>query len=178
MVAILAGEAEPARRLIEVSGALDIPAGGRVIRLEGRADRIDLGRDGIAIVDYKTGLPPSEGQVRALLSPQLPLEAAIARGGGFAGVAPDTPVARLLYVSLRGRVPAAEVKEVASLATDPTPDALAADARARLAKLLAVYQSPGQPYLSRARIAFESDVTGDYDHLARVKEWASAGEKA
>lgn len=177
MVAILAGEPPPARRLIEVSGVLEIPAGGRVIRLEGRADRIDLGRDGIAIVDYKTGLPPSESQVRALLSPQLPLEAAIARGGGFAGIAPDTPVARLLYVSLRGRVPAAEVAEVASLTTDPTPEALAADAHARLATLLALYQSPDQPYLSRARIAFESDVSGAYDHLARVKEWAAAGER-
>ena len=36
-----------------------------------------------AILDYKTGAPPTEKQVRTGLSPQLTLEAAILRQGGF-----------------------------------------------------------------------------------------------
>ena len=40
-----------------------------------------------AILDYKTGQPPTGKQVRMGLSPQLTLEAAILREGGFAGIA-------------------------------------------------------------------------------------------
>ena len=38
-----------------------------------------------AILDYKTGQPPTGKQVRMGLSPQLTLEAAILREGGFEG---------------------------------------------------------------------------------------------
>ena len=58
-------ETEPARRdgvariLTEVEGALDLPAGGG-FRLTARADRIDVGDDGAAVIyDYKTGKPPT-----------------------------------------------------------------------------------------------------------------------
>ncbi len=51
--------------------------------LTARADRLDVAGDGgLAIIDYKTGTPPSPKEVRSL-SPQLPLEALIARAGGF-----------------------------------------------------------------------------------------------
>ena len=39
-----------------------------------------------AILDYKTGQPPTGKQVRMGLSPQLTLEAAILREGGFDGI--------------------------------------------------------------------------------------------
>ena len=55
--------------------------------LSARADRIERRRDGnFAILDYKTGQPPTGKQVRMGLSPQLTLEAAILREGGFEGI--------------------------------------------------------------------------------------------
>ncbi len=56
----------------------------RTFVLSARADRIEQRRDGsFAILDYKTGQPPTGKQVRMGLSPQLTLEAAILREGGF-----------------------------------------------------------------------------------------------
>ena len=53
-------------------------------RLSTRADRIERLADGsYAILDYKTGTVPTEKQVRIGVSPQLTLEAAILRQGGF-----------------------------------------------------------------------------------------------
>ncbi len=50
----------------------------------GRADRIDIRSDGAAdIIDYKTGASPSAKVARTLLDPQLALEAAVLKGGGF-----------------------------------------------------------------------------------------------
>lgn len=65
----------------EISIQLD-PA--RSFRLSARADRIERREGGsYAILDYKTGQPPTGKQVRMGLSPQLTLEAAILREGGF-----------------------------------------------------------------------------------------------
>jgi ATP-dependent helicase/nuclease subunit B len=44
-----------------------------------------------------------------------------------------------------------------------------------LVDLLRQYESEATPYLSRPRPKFWSRF-GDYDHLARVKEWSAAGE--
>ena len=46
-----------------------------------------------AILDYKTGQPPTGKQVRMGLSPQLTLEAAILREGGFEDIAAARPSA-------------------------------------------------------------------------------------
>jgi ATP-dependent helicase/nuclease subunit B len=54
--------------------------------LHGRADRIDAGPEGLAIIDYKTGKPPSDTQVREGFAFQLGLLGFIAEQGGFAGV--------------------------------------------------------------------------------------------
>ncbi|MBV1917384.1 MAG: PD-(D/E)XK nuclease family protein, partial [Sphingomonadaceae bacterium] len=56
----------------------------RGIRIHGRADRIDrLAEDGLAIVDYKTGQPPSRLMVKDGFSLQLGLIGMIAARGGF-----------------------------------------------------------------------------------------------
>ena len=57
---------------------------GGLFRLIGRADRIERRREGgLAILDYKTGTPPSQKEVDAGLAPQLLLEAAMAAAGAF-----------------------------------------------------------------------------------------------
>src|SRR5690348_2726859 len=103
----------------EINGrlVLDGPAGP--FELTAKADRLDRQRDGrLVLIDYKTGLVPSAKDVELGFSPQLSLEAAIAAGGGFAGVA-AAPVAALEYWRLSGGDPAGEIsapaKDEASL---------------------------------------------------------------
>jgi ATP-dependent helicase/nuclease subunit B len=68
---------------VEASGAAEIAG----VTLSGKADRIDrLGDGTLAIVDYKTGKPPSASAVAAGFSLQLGLIGAIAERGGFAGI--------------------------------------------------------------------------------------------
>ena len=73
----------------ETQGKIEIPLdNARTFILSARADRIEQRRDGsFAILDYKTGQPPTGKQVRMGLSPQLTLEAAILRQGGFEDIA-------------------------------------------------------------------------------------------
>ena len=70
--------------------------------LTGRADRIEQRRDGgLAILDYKTGTPPSQKDVDAGLAPQLLLEAAMLEAGAFGPTLSGT-VEELTYWHLTG----------------------------------------------------------------------------
>jgi ATP-dependent helicase/nuclease subunit B len=152
---------------VECAGSLTLRTG---FVLNARADRIDRLQDGsLALLDYKTGSPPSAKQVKAGFSPQLPLEAAIAAAGGFPGV-PAAQAGELLYLRLSGGADGGEESRIAP--KDATAADLAAAALAGLERLLARYEDPGQPYLARPRMRFVKD-KGDYDHLARVAEWAA-----
>ena len=90
--AALGGERRAAhrRRCTPKSAASSrFPLGERAFTLSGSADRIEQRKDGsYAILDYKTGAPRTEKQVRTGLAPQLTLEAAILRGGGFQSIPP------------------------------------------------------------------------------------------
>ena len=57
-----------------------------------------------------------------------------------------------------------------------TVDGLADAALARLRALGAAYRNPAKGYLSRARPFIAADMSGDYDQLARSREWAMAEE--
>src|SRR6185436_3993162 len=107
----------------EISGKHVIPLGKGDFLLTARADRIEQRADGsYAILDYKTGQLPTEPQVRSGLAPQLTLEAAILRNGGFPGVAAGS-VSEIGYVRLKGGDPPGESKNI-KLATG-TPDGAA-----------------------------------------------------
>ena len=68
----------------EIRGEIDIRLDDGTFKLRGIADRIERGTDGrYVILDYKTGSARTEKQVRMGLAPQLTLEAAILRQGGF-----------------------------------------------------------------------------------------------
>ena len=78
-------------------------------RLRGIADRIERDADGrYVILDYKTGSVRSEKQVRTGLAPQLTLEAAILRRGGFARNSRRHICREIAYVKLKGGEPAGE----------------------------------------------------------------------
>jgi ATP-dependent helicase/nuclease subunit B len=145
--------------------------------LGARADRLDRLADGtLAIVDYKTGTPPTVDEVLSL-SPQLPLEAVIAKAGGFAGI-PATGVGRLEYYHLSGRDDGGAICPRGFREGGRKPEVTLADCIAltetRLAELVAYFSRPDAEYLSRKVPKQGRVFRGDYDHLARVAEWTIA----
>ncbi len=153
----------------EVRGRLVLDAPGGPFTLTATADRIDrVQADRLGIIDYKTGQPPNDKEVRLGKAPQLPLEALIAMEGGFEGVAP-APVAELAFWHLSGGEPAGHVR---LLKEDPTT--LAAEAKEGLLNLIARFDDAATPYLSQPRPGWAPRYT-DYGHLARVAEWSAGG---
>ena len=57
---------------------------------------------------------------------------------------------------------------------DGTPDSQADRARERLGELARRFDDEKQPYRSLVHPMWTTHY-GDYDHLARVKEWSSSG---
>ena len=169
-----ARRADIARLDIEIAGTREIPLGSDKFILRTRADRIERRKDGTySILDYKTGAPPSASQVQTGLSPQLTLEAAILRGGGFKGIEANSPVTQLAYVHLHGGPDGGNDKPVKF--KDSTADTEADLAWARLVKFVMRFDDPATGYLSRETPMFMRRGGGDYDHLARVKEWSLSG---
>jgi len=155
----------------EVKGALEIQAPGGPFTLIAKADRIDVLRDGsLALIDYKTGQPPSAKEVAAGYAPQLPLEAAIARLGGFDGIVAAEP-SRLLYWRLKGGEAGGEERSAGDDAAT-----LATEALDGLRALVAVFDREDTPYAARPHPEHAPKYS-DYLHLARVREWASGGEE-
>jgi ATP-dependent helicase/nuclease subunit B len=164
----------------EIRGEISIPLDqARSFVLSARADRIERRHDGsFAILDYKTGQPPTGKQVRMGLSPQLTLEAAILREGGFAGIAAGSSVSELGYVRLSGNNPPGEQKplelKIKQGDTAQLPDDAADEARGKLEKLIRAFEDEAQAYTS-LNLSMWSNRYGRYDDLARIKEWSAAG---
>ncbi len=155
----------------EITGTrtFDAPAGRFTLR--GRADRIDVLKSGsAAILDYKTGNPPSKKQVETLLAPQLPLEGAILAAGGFAETGPLAS-SELVYIRLSGGATAGEVRPVGA----NVPELVEKSAQL-LKDRIALFDDAAVAYAPRIA-PLRSDIAGDYDHLARVREWSLSGWK-
>jgi ATP-dependent helicase/nuclease subunit B len=156
----------------EIKGELKFPIGKREFTLSAIADRIEWRKDGsYAIIDYKTGAARTEKQVRTGLAPQLTLEGAILREGGFKSLRPGS-IAEITYVTLKGGEPPGKQETINF--KDGTPDFHADHALAELKTLTAKFEDAKQPYLSLVHPMW-SNHYGDYDHLARVKEWSLSG---
>ncbi len=157
---------------LEISGLARIPLeDGSIFDLTARADRIEQRKDGsMLVLDFKTGRMPSIREVVAGFAPQLVLEAGmLARGGFDIARAGDIDA---LYIKLGG--PDDLVARPAGGKKASMPD-LVADQFEGLAALLNQLRNPDTPYASRPYPQFLARY-GAYDHLARVKEWASADE--
>jgi ATP-dependent helicase/nuclease subunit B len=157
---------------IEVKGRVTFTAPGGEFTLTAKADRIDQKPDGLVIVDYKTGTPPKKPEIEAGFAAQFPLEGAIAQAGGFDDI-PANAIAGFLAIKLSGGTPAGHVE------TYPAVNAqeVSISHFAEFKKLIAQYDHPDVPYLSRPRVKFLKRYN-DYDHLARVGEWSAQGEEA
>ena len=160
------------RPWLEVKGTLTITGSkGGDFTLSGRADRIDVLPGGkAAILDYKTGAIPSMPQVKRLIAPQLPLEAAMLASGGFPEIGKQT-AEELIYLKLAGG------REAGKAMALPDVDDLVARALAALKTLVARYDDDARAYVSRV-MPFHAEPDGDYDHLARVREWSASGEES
>jgi ATP-dependent helicase/nuclease subunit B len=164
----------------EIRGEIPIPLDhGRTFVLSARADRIERRHDGtFAILDYKTGQPPTGKQVRMGLSPQLTLEAAILKEGGFEGILAGSSVGELVYVRLSGNNPPGEQKslelKINKGETPQPPDVAATEARRKLEALIRAFENEDQAYTS-LNLSMWSNRYGSYDDLARIKEWSAAG---
>jgi ATP-dependent helicase/nuclease subunit B len=169
-----------AKILAETQGKIEIPLdNARAFTLSARADRIEQRHDGsFAILDYKTGQPPTGKQVRMGLSPQLTLEAAILRKGGFETIDAGSSVGELVYVRLSGNNPPGEQRtlelKIRNNDTPQPPDAAADEALQKLEALIRAFENEDQAYTS-LNLSMWSNRYGAYDDLARIKEWSAAG---
>jgi ATP-dependent helicase/nuclease subunit B len=166
--------ADGVKVLVEQSGAAIIPTARGLFTVTAKADRIELTPDGRAhVLDFKTGAPPSKKQVRTGFSPQLTLTSAILARGGFAEAGQRAP-GDLVYVRITGRDPAGE--EIEPLLGEADALDQPESAWAGLEELVRRYDDPAEAYVSRTAPQFVKTYQSDYDHLARVYEWSTAGE--
>ncbi len=158
--------------LTEAEGMAELALeGGGTFTIKAKADRIDdMGEGRYAVIDYKTGMSPSDKDVANGYAPQLPLEAMILLKGGFADLAAND-VGYMGFWKMSGGTVAGEDKPVG---TDRPYYDMAVDAEAGLTRLVQVFSDPQTPYYSLPRpdkaLAAKWQ---DYAHLARVQEWAA-----
>ena len=175
VAAAVAADQEAGRQpiLAELKGAIEVAG----IRLEGTVDRIDrLGDGSLAIVDWKTGKPPSKRAVAEGYSMQLGLLGLIAESGGFEGVSGKPTIFE--YWSL-----AAGKDSTLGYRTSPVglngkgegidpADFTALSARV-LADAVETYLRGGAAFT--AKLHPEHAPYGDYDQLMRLDEWYGRG---
>jgi ATP-dependent helicase/nuclease subunit B len=166
---------------VETTGHLDLIIDGEPFRLSAKADRIEIGPDGLGhVLDYKTGAAPTAKMVRTGFSPQLTLTAAILARGEIAGV-PRAEPGELVYVQITGRKPAGKVEVRATPDGDGEKVLVSRDAAEGalegLVNLVRRYRDPELGYASRTAPQFVKLYESEYDHLARVFEWATSGEE-
>lgn len=161
-------------------------AGGQMtlsnsITITGRADRIDRHRDDgrLAIIDYKTGTPPTGTKVKTGLANQLGLLLAMACDGMLVDPndrpVPGGPPGAIHYWQLKGGEPPGEV--TAPLAgKKPMSAADHVCAVLRLAEdRTSLLLQTDAPFLSKR---YPGQSWADYDHLARVAEWQNRPRSA
>lgn len=141
---------------------------GRDYIIRAKTDRVDIGLDGqVRIIDYKSGSLPKPAERKSGMASQLPLSAAILQAAK-----PELVIADLEFWLLHGKDAGGEIK---SFGGDPAATATAA--WAGLARLIAQYQNPAQPYPANPW-GTELNRHDDYAHLARLAEWGDAEDAA
>ena len=146
----------------EISGETEI--GG--VTVHGKADRIDVmpGR-ALAIVDYKTGKPPSNKAVAKGFALQLGLLGLIARAGGFEGISGE-PQAHEYWSLTKDRQ---KFGKRVSADKDFGAAEFLAHAEAHFRAAAADYLTGDKEFTAKLNPAYAP--YGDYDQLMRLEEW-------
>jgi ATP-dependent helicase/nuclease subunit B len=157
----------------ETFGEWSLPAQKFVLR--GRADRIERYADGrLAILDYKTGTPPTQRAVDEGFAPQLPLEAAMAQAGAFGPELAGT-VADLTYWHLTGGFEPGESRRLFKGDAARIAAAVAAAAE-NFRALVTAFDQPARAYLCVPHPG-RAPRYSDYAQLARRAEWDLSGDE-
>jgi len=150
--------------LTECEGRWTFRSSGGPFTITAKADRIDrLFDGGFLVIDYKTGGIPKPATVEAGFAPQLPLEGAILRDGGFGAISGS--VAGLEYWRLSGGRPAGERCPIA----EDDPGVLIDRVVARVKALIDRFDDPDTPYLAVPSPRWAPRFS-DYRHLERIAE--------
>jgi ATP-dependent helicase/nuclease subunit B len=148
---------------------LGLPGGG-TMTITGKADRLEIAPDGtVSAFDYKSGAPPSAGDIAAGLAPQLPITAALIREGAFEAIPANARIGELAHLPIGG---AAAVEAVPLALKGMDSEELARRDLARLKETLERLAEGLEGYAPRLKPA-RANAEGAYDHLARIAEWSS-----
>jgi ATP-dependent helicase/nuclease subunit B len=136
------------------------------VTVQGRVDRIDRLADGsLAIIDYKTGAPPTQKAVDAGFALQLGLLGLIGRAGGFEGVTGE-PEAFEYWSLARYR---GKFGRLMCPDKDMQPGEFLDHAYANFADAVEKWLTGTEPFTAKLNPAFAP--YGDYDQLMRLEEW-------
>jgi ATP-dependent helicase/nuclease subunit B len=136
------------------------------VTVQGRVDRIDRLPDGaLAIVDYKTGQPPSQKTVNEGFALQLGLLGLIGRAGGFEQVSGD-PEAFEYWSLARYR---GKFGRLMRPDKEMQPGEFLAHASTNFADAAARWLTGTEPFTAKLNPAYAP--YGDYDQLMRLEEW-------
>jgi ATP-dependent helicase/nuclease subunit B len=158
-----ANQAEGRRPLTaEASGEAQIAG----LTVHGRVDRIDRQADGsLAIIDYKTGAPPTQKAVNEGFALQLGLLGLIGRAGGFEGVRGDPEVFE--YWSLTRHK--GSFGKLMRPDKDMQPGEFLDHAYRHFAQAAGQWLTGTEPFTAKLNPAYAP--YGDYDQLMRLEEW-------
>ncbi len=166
-----AREDRVAARQAEIEGEWQFPLDGEIFTLRGRADRIDLmGSGRLEIIDFKTGSIPDKADMKAGFAPQLPLEAVMARHGGFGEIPPVRSEA-LTYIKIGSKPDAVDASPYALPEGEDLDMVVARTFRRFASHLSAMLLRDHQPMPARVFPKKGQRFKGDYEHLARTGEW-------
>lgn len=146
------------------------------VKVRGRADRIDRLADGsIAIVDYKTGRPPSKNQVALGYRLQLGLLGLIARDGAFEvdnGLLSGEPGLFEYWSARKNDGDFGEAFEPLKKANNQsglTPEDFLPEHERYLGEAISRFILGSDPFTAKERPDYPG--YSDYDQLMRLEEW-------
>jgi ATP-dependent helicase/nuclease subunit B len=136
------------------------------VTVHGRVDRIDrLPAGGLAIIDYKTGQPPSQKAVAEGYALQLGLLGLIGRAGGFEGVSGD-PEAFEYWSLARYR---GQFGRLMRPDKEMRPGEFLDHAYRNFLDAAGKWLTGSEPFTAKLNPAYAP--YGDYDQLMRLEEW-------
>jgi ATP-dependent helicase/nuclease subunit B len=145
----------------EVKGEWKFTVDGKNFTLSTRIDRVEKLSNGFyAIIDYKTGMIPSNNERERGLANQLPLEALIVQHGELSQEITAGVVGEMQYWKLAGNTDKCEITNV---------EMDLQEVRSCLENLIRQFDNSEQPYFAQTDPALLR--YNDYEHLTRRKEW-------
>ncbi len=157
----------------EIKGSREFDIDGVPFELHGTADRIDRIGDGYGIIDYKSGGAYRGSSILKGENAQLPLEGLIMEGGGFAHAGFIAGSVKYLgYWILNGADAGGKVSEV-----DSGLEACLERVHEGLCALIRTFRGKDVPFYAIPDVA-NAPRYNDYEHISRLKEWASLEEGA